>query len=140
LLDKYGESFFARLRPNIRPATGGVAGMQGLAAGEGSFIVPAIISTIENVKEKGAPLGVVGFDYTTGVDMQMMLSARGRAKHPAAARLFANYIMSPEGNKVMNDEPGGFAIYESSKLPKDYQQEKPGTAARRPAIVKILGF
>ena len=140
LLDKYGESFFARLRQNIRPISGGLAGMQGLAAGEGTFIVPAIISTVESVKEKGAPLSIFGFDYTTGVDMQLMLSARGKAKHPAAARLLANYVMSPEGNKVMNDEPGGLTVYESSKLPKEYQQEKPGTAARRPAMVKLLGF
>ena len=33
-----------------------------------------------------------------------------------------------------------FTVYESARLPKDSQQEKPGYAARRATIVKLLGF
>ena len=138
--DRYGDAFLTRIAANARPAAGGVAAAQSLAAGEGSFVIPVIVSTIESIKSKGGPLGIHLYDYTAGVDMQMMLTARGKAKRPNASRLFANYVMSPEGNKVMNDEPGGFSVYDSAKLPKEYQSEKPGTVARKAVLTKLLGF
>ena len=45
-----------------------------------------------------------------------------------------------EGNKVLNDEPGGFTMYETGRLPKQYVSPKPAMVARRPDIVKALGF
>ena len=141
LLDKYGEPFFSRLRAQgPRFVSQGVQAMQGLGAGEGDISLPQITSGVMAIKDKGAPVGAVTPPYTTGVEMQIILTARQKAKHPNAARLFANYVLSSEGNKVVNDEPEGITLYDTSKLPKEYQSPKPGTAGRKDQIVKLLGL
>jgi iron(III) transport system substrate-binding protein len=140
LYDRYGDSFFTLLRPNLRPVATGVQAAQGLGAGEGSFLVPAVIAQVQEPKSRGAPVDTVILPFTTGVEQHIVLTLRTKAKHPNAARLFANFVMSPEGNKLFNDDPGGFTIYEPNKLPKEYQSPKPGAAARREAITKLLGF
>lgn len=70
----------------------------------------------------------------------LFLTDRSRAKHPNAARLFANYVLSAEGNKVVNDDPGGVTLYDTSRLPKEYRSPMPGTASRKDQIVKLLGL
>ncbi|MBM3347908.1 MAG: hypothetical protein FJY55_15670 [Betaproteobacteria bacterium] len=67
-----------------------------------------------------------------------MLTARGKAMHPAAARLLANYVLSMEGNKVYNDEPGGVAMHDQSRLPREYQPPKAGIIARKDEIFRLL--
>ena len=62
-----------------------------------------------------------------------------------AARLLANYVMSREGNKVFNDDPGGVTIHDTSGLPKQYEAPKEGTGTqstsqRREQLTKLLGF
>jgi hypothetical protein len=52
----------------------------------------------------------------------------------------ANYLMTEEGNKVFNGDPGGFTVYDTSLMPKDYQPTKPENAARRQEFMKLLGF
>lgn len=140
LQDRYGESFLNQVRANIRPVASGVVAVQAVGAGEAALLIPGHVSLMMEVKSKGAPVDIVGFPYTTGVVTHMMMTARSKAKHPNAARLFVNYVMSPEGNAVLNDEPGGLTIYDTLKLPKEYQPEKPGVAARRDSITKLLGF
>jgi len=95
---------------------------------------------VQGIKEKGGPVEVVMPAYTTGVEMQVMLTARAKAKNPNAARLMANYVMSLDGNKVFNDDPGSLSIYDTRALPKDYQAPKPGAASRKDLILKLLGL
>ena len=141
LIDRYGEPYFAQLRAqNPRWYLGGPPQVQALAAGEGMIGMPVIIPQVQGVKDKGAPLAVVTPDYTAGVEMHVMLSARAKSKNPNAARLMANYVMSPEGNKVFNDDPGGMTIYDTSKLPREYQASNIKNEARRDQIIKLLGL
>lgn len=142
ILDRYGESFFARMRgQNMRViAGGGPVVVQALAAGEGSVAVPTIAAIVQGLKDRGGPVEVAMPAFTTGVEMQVALTARAKAKHPAAARLMANYVMSPEGNKVLNDDPGSFSIYDTRGLPADYQAPKPGAVARKDLIIKLFGL
>jgi iron(III) transport system substrate-binding protein len=114
--------------------------VQALGAGEGVVALPAVTASVGEIKSKGAPLGTVTPDFTTGVEMQIVLSSRTKTKHPAAARLFANYLMSPEGNKVFNDDPGGVTMYDTSGLPRQYESPKPNALARRELVIKLLGF
>lgn len=137
---KHGESFFDRLRPNIRRVSSGQQAVQGVGAGEASFIVPANVSQVLQIKDKRGPMDYVRLDYTTGVEQHLLLTARAKSKHPNAARLFANYLMSRDGNKVLNNDPGGFTMYEAGKLPKQYVSPTTAMVARRPEIVKALGF
>jgi iron(III) transport system substrate-binding protein len=140
LLDKYGESFFAQIRRNVRPVGVGSQAVQALGAGEASLLAPASSNQILGQREKGVPMGRVVLEYTTGVEQHVMLTARTKAKHPNAARLFGNYILSREGNTVLNGSPGAFTIYDVSQLPKQYQPPKAETDARREQILKLLGF
>jgi iron(III) transport system substrate-binding protein len=141
LLDRYGEPFFNELRAqNIRLAAQGSSAIQALGAGEGLVVGPTTSANVMTVKAKGAPVNMVAPDLTSGVELQVMLTARAKARHPNAARLFANYVLSREGNTVYNDEPAGVTMYDASGLPKDYQSPKPGTAARKGQIYKLLGL
>lgn len=141
LLDRYGEGYFNQLRAqNLRFAAAGAGAIQSLGAGEGLLVGPTTSANVMTVKAKGAPLDMVAPDLTSGVELQVMLTVRAKAKHPNAARLFANYVLSREGNTVYNNEPAGVTMYDASGLPKDYQSPKAGTAARKGQIHKLLGL
>lgn len=143
MMDKYGESFFAKLREqNMRMYASGVPATQALGAGEGSIQVPVVPPQFQGIKDKGAPLGIVVPETAVGVEQHVTLTVRSKSKYPNAARLFANYVMSQEGNKVFNDDPGQAPIYSlGTSLPKDYRSPVPGAAGvRKNEIVKALGL
>jgi iron(III) transport system substrate-binding protein len=140
-LDRYGEPFFAGLRAQgLRTHAGGPAAIQALAAGEGSVGLPNVGAAVEATREKGAPLGTVTPAYTTGVELQISLTTRSKAKHPNAGRLFAHYVMTVEGNKVFNSDPGSLSVFDTSALPREYESPKPGAIARKEVIYKLLGL
>ncbi len=140
-IDRYGEAFFNQLRTqNLRWYVGGPPQVQGLAAGEGAIGLPVIGPQVQAVKDKGAPLETVTPDLTSGVEMHVMITARAKSKSPNAARLMANYVMSVEGNKVFNGDPGGMSIYDTSRLPKEYQPANVKNEARKDQISKLLGL
>lgn len=64
----------------------------------------------------------------------VLLTARAKARNPNAAGCWP--IMTAEGNKVFDDDPGNATVYDSSKLPKQYVSPK---NRRRDQIVKVLG-
>lgn len=101
---------------------------------------PASMARGLEVKRKGGPVDAFVPDQTTGIEMQGILTARTKAKHPNAARLLLNYAMSPDGNNVFNNEPGGVTVYDASGLPKRYEQPKPSTISRKAEIFKLLGL
>lgn len=146
VLDRYGEQFFTQLRAlEPRRFASGVPAVQALGAGEGLIELPAVPAQVLATKSTGAPVDIFIPSLTTGLEMEVVLTARARAKRPAAARLLANYIMSQEGNKVFNDDPGGVTVYDTSGLPKEYEAPKEGTGAqatgaRREQIRQLLGF
>ena len=140
MYDRYGESFFAGLRAQTpRVYSSGTPASQALGAGEGMLQVPTVTSLIRNIKDKGAPVDTVMPAYTTGVEIQVALTARAKSRHPAAARLLTNFIMSPEGNRIFNDEPGSISIYDDGGLPREYVSPSVANQARAAQIRKLLG-
>ena len=141
LADAFGESFFARLRAqNIRWYADGVPAVQALAAGEGDIFFPGVRYLVQGMVDKGAPLDTAMLDPTSGVEMFAAVSARGKSRAPNAARLFAHFLLSPEGNKVFNQDPGNTSPYNRGELPKNYVSPKPETPARRAEIRQLLGL
>lgn len=141
LIDKYGEAFISSIRAqNPRMVSSGAVAQQSLSAGEGSLALPQVPSSVSNLRDKGAPVDQSIPDYTTGVEIQVTLTNRTKSRHPNAGRLFANYVMSLEGNKLVNADPGGVTIYAASGLPKEYQSPKAGTYARKDQIMKLFGL
>jgi len=137
---KYGESFLTKLR-DLQPRTypSGVPASNGLAAGEGAVHVPSVAYQIEGLKDKGAPLGIVIPEFTTGLEIAMALVHPRKAPHPNAGRLFANFVMSREGNAVFNGDPGSISVYDTSSLPKQYQAPNHDEVQRKDVYVRLLG-
>lgn len=141
LMDKYGESFLAKLREmNPRTYPSGVPAMNALGAGEGSLQVPSIAAAIQANKQQGAPVGIMIPSLTTGVEMEIVLVHRAKARHPNAARLFAHFVMTPEGNRIFNAEPGSISVFDTANMPKDYVSPKLHSPGRREQIARLLGF
>lgn len=139
--DTYGPSVLTQIRAlGPRFASAGAAGIQSLGAGEGAVMFPTTSANIMTVKAMGGPVDMVTPDKTTGVEMQVMLSHRSKARHPNAARLFAHYVMSVEGNKVFNDEPAGVTMHDPSGLPRQYEAPKAGAISRRAEVLGLLGL
>jgi iron(III) transport system substrate-binding protein len=142
LLDTYGESFFTRLRSmNSRFTSGGIPASQALAAGEGSFTLPATAATFAAMKAKGVPVSTSQPQKTNGAEYHVILTNRARARNPNAARLFVNYVMTREGNTVLSKDSGGISIYDTAGLPKQYETGKKGGFPddRRPRIRELIG-
>ncbi len=141
ILDKYGEGYFARLRElNPRQYPSGVPSTNSLGAGEGILQMPSVAAQISATKDKGAPIAHFIPAYTSGVEMHVVLTHRTKAKRPAAARLFAHFVMTPEGSKIFNSEPGSFSPFDTASMPKDYVSPKNDALARTDQIAKLLGF
>lgn len=141
VLNKFGESYLRQLNAQVaRRFESGNPTVQALAAGEGMIMMPVTRPSADDLSAKGAPIAVVVPATVTGVEIQVMLTARAKSKRPNAARLMANYIMSPEGNKVFNADPGGFPIYDLSGLPKDYEPPTSEVGSHRQRILSLLGF
>ncbi len=141
LMDRYGADYIAAIGALApRKVEGGVASIQALAAGEAAVTLPNLIPVMLPLVQKGAPLKALPVDYTTSSDQHLILTAPNRARHPNAARLFANWIMSPEGNKVFNDDPEGFTVHETGRLPRDYVSPTADAVDARERIGKMLGF
>ena len=138
--DKYGEDFFTKLRAQSpRMYASQVPMLQALGAGEGAIGLPTNETAAQLLVSKGSPIGTIAPPVTTGVEMQITLTARAKAKHPNAARLYANFVLSPEGNKIYNSDPGSYSVYDSASIPKGYESPKPGVGARAPLVNRILG-
>lgn len=140
ILDKHGEDFFTKLRAmGPRYYSNAIPAANGLAAGEGLVQLPAVGPAMQSLKGKGAPVDVSTPEHTTGVEMQIVLTHRSKARRPNAARLFANYVMTPEGSKVFNADPGAVSVFDTTRLPKQYEPTKPATITRKDLIVKLVG-
>ena len=141
LIDTYGEKFFAPFRAqNARVYSSGVPAVQALGAGEGMIEVPGVPALYAGIAAKGAPIKMVETDLATGVEMSVLITARGKAKNPNAARLLANFSMTTEGNAIFNSSPGDVGIYDTVKLPKQYQPTKPNIVKRRQEVLDALGI
>lgn len=140
IIKHYGKDFLTRLRAQ-RPklAAGSAPASQQLAAGEGAVVMPGVQSIIESLKKKGAPVDYVQPAASTGPEIVPGLAAK--AQHPKAARLFVHYLMSAEGNKVLNGvEPGSASPRDAASVPANYtfNRELTGTSAEE--IQKLLGL
>lgn len=82
---------------------------------------------------------MIANDHWRAADFRV-LTERSKARHPNAGRLLANYIMSAEGNKVFNVDPGLISVYDTSRLPRQYELPKPTTEADAARIALLFGF
>ncbi len=100
---KYGTSFYEKLAAQEPRVLATVAPMvQSVASGEAALAFIGFPQDVANLKLTAptAPVDFAYLDATTNALTHVAVMAKG--KHPNAARLFAQWIMSAEGQAVHN--------------------------------------
>lgn len=142
MLEKaHGEAFLKAIRQqDLRLAASLAPAVQAVAAGEGDIVLPTYAAIVLPFKAKGAPIDLVPITgATTGNEPQIIMTKLDKAPHPNAARLFASYLLSKEGNTIFNAEPGQAGPYSMNELPAGYQPPDPvDNPEKRAAIIGTL--
>ena len=97
-----GREFFrklAALKPEMRK--GHILVAQLVAAGELSVCLTIYSGNADSIKAKGGPIDWVAVEPLVGRPQAIALAKN--APHPHAALLFADFVLSPEGQKLLGD-------------------------------------
>lgn len=98
---------FSQLRPQIYPNSAPLTA--GLSSGEIAWSPYSLVSTIRPLQDNGAPIDwVVPEGGTWALERHAMIHME--APNPNAARLFVDYMMSQEGQSVINSNQRGFSF------------------------------
>lgn len=100
--EEKGKKYMAALgKQNIQAREGNTLTGQLLVAGEFPLVISQYPTSVEELKKVGAPIDWVAlqphFVYT------IVLSLTARNSHPAAGRLFIDFVLSKEGQMVMRN-------------------------------------
>ena len=136
MIDQYGEDTVqaiadnaVRLYPSVVPMT------ESLAAGEGSVTGPNVGLVVAGAAANGAPVEFAVPEVTTGPVIVIAISAD--AQSPNAARLFAHFVLSDEGQEIYSGDPGSFP---ASDLPDGFTiVDRDEALANRDLIFGIFG-
>jgi iron(III) transport system substrate-binding protein len=104
------------LKPKVYAS--GVPAAAAVASGEVAFSIMGLESHITDPADKGAPIKFVTPGATTGAEVAVALPAK--SKHPNAAKLFAQWIVSQEGSETLSDAASAVSPYDTTKLPAQY--------------------
>jgi iron(III) transport system substrate-binding protein len=111
---------------------------QALASGEAAIAVPGVPSIAAQLIASGAPIGTVIPPTTTGPEAVIGLTTG--AKHPNAAKLFAYFLLTPQGQALLNADPGSVSIWDLKNAPKGYVHVDGNVSAKlAPQIYKAFG-
>ena len=103
---KFGDDFLRQLGSHAAFSPSAVPGLQQLAAGAVALYGPATYLNALDIIERGAPVVNLLIDpIVVSVPWAALVA---KAPHPNAARLLLNYIMSPEGQALYNEN--GFSL------------------------------
>ncbi len=89
----------AALKPDMRVGHALLAEL--IAAGEVPLGLTVYSGNADSLKKKGAPIDAVPVEPIVGRPQALAVAAR--APHPHAALLFADFVLSPDGQKLLND-------------------------------------
>ncbi|MEW2355799.1 extracellular solute-binding protein [Spirillospora sp. NPDC029432] len=107
----YGAEFLGRLRAQLGPAQGGFQPMQAaVGAGEGAAAIQSLEFVVSDMKKEGAPVEFVPVSHVQWAVHGFGVS--DRASHPAAARLLAQFLLTPEGAKSVSSSVGEYGPYD----------------------------
>ena len=101
LLKLKGRAFMEKLaaqKPQVQP--GNVLVLQLLAAGEFPLAAGVYEYSVEDMKQKGAPVDWIGIEPV--VTYTVAVSLPSQPPHPYAAKLFIEWLLSKEGQEVVN--------------------------------------
>lgn len=142
-LDKtYGDDFIralAAMKPNFQSGAGPQS--QLVASGEAAIALGILQSVSGPLKASGAPVDSIDLDPEPGVEYY---TAAMKGPHPNAGRLLVNYMLTAEGQKVINGNQLGSSplpdVPTTTTLPKGYvQTDESITQAEIDRVGKLLG-
>jgi iron(III) transport system substrate-binding protein len=116
------------------------AAAEALAAGEGMLTGPTTLSSLQAVMDAGAPVDYVVPDVTVGIQIEAGLTAH--APNPNAAKLFLDFLLSPEGNGSLVPEGRPDIWVRNPDLDSEYLAglaAAPDAADRKAEILAALG-
>lgn len=131
LAEEHGLEYLEQLRAQTDGslAPGTVPAAQAIGAGEYAIGVPNTPAAIIPLQAEGAPIEVRVPDLTTGAEVVIGLAAG--AEHPAAAQLFAHFLLTEAGNAILNEGDGPVGPYDSAELPSRYTRVQRAEALER---------
>lgn len=122
-----------RLYNSVVPMT------EALAAGEGAATGPNVGQVVAGAAASGAPVEFGLPDLTTGPEIVMALSTD--AQSPNAARLFAHFVLSEEGQAILNAAPGNISAYNYDEMPPEYVRiDRDAALENEQAILDAFGL
>jgi iron(III) transport system substrate-binding protein len=124
----------AKQRPS--PREGHELLAQLVAAGEGLLDVNIPIASVERMKEKGAPIGWTAVGAAPAIMVGIGLSSQ--APHPNAAKLYMDFVLSREGQKLMRTPGRLVARADMAREQADLIKEVK-MAPVNPALAEKLG-
>lgn len=111
----------------------------GVSAGEVAAGLMVVAANVAGPKEEGAPVGIYIPDFTTGAEAPIGLSTD--APHPATARLFLDWLLSPAGNAALAVTETEFGVYPDDPDRVDNYVSGPlFTDEEKAEIITLLGF
>ena len=139
LLTKYGATSVGAIGKNISLTFAQVpAELQALTSGEGEIALYSTEGLTGPIAAKGAPVKFAQFDFTTGVNFAVGLTAHG--PHPNAGKLFATWLLSASGQQAINTLGKTSTPLVSSSLPSQYiSPQLTISPARKTEIDNALG-
>ena len=140
--EELGPDYVRRLgAQNLEYVDSLVPGAQQLAAGSASVLIPGLLSVTNPLKEEGAPVDLVIPSPTIGVEQ--FAAVMTNAPHPNAGRLLLDFLMSEEGQQVLNRGTGASPLGPlpgTIELPADYRNpDIRGAQERHQHLLDLLG-
>ncbi len=143
LYEEFGPEFLEKLAAqDLQVVDSPVSASQNLAAGSGMVLFSNLRAVVDPLIEKGAPVELVFPSPTTGVEQ--FTAVMERAPHPNAARLLMDFLISEEGQKIMNAKTGSSPrgnLEGTLPLPEGYVQTNFERAdERQDELLELLGL
>jgi len=124
----------AKQQPSLREGHELLA--QLVAAGEGALDINIPAASAERNKEKGAPIDWTGMEVAPAVMVGIGLSAQ--APHPNAAKLYIEFVLSREGQKLMQT-PGRLIARSDLAVEQSAMFKEIKMVPVNPALAEKLG-
>jgi iron(III) transport system substrate-binding protein len=138
--ETYGDAFLRTLGQNGQPAPSAVPGLQRIAAGAQAIYAPGIHQVVVGLVAKNAPIGESFPQPTISSDTSLCIMAK--APHPAIARLLSAFILSVEGQAILNKD--GFSpirgVPGTLPLPRMATPDFRTIKDKIPGLVSLLGL
>ncbi|MEV8516931.1 extracellular solute-binding protein [Dactylosporangium sp. NPDC051484] len=128
LLDKYGKDYLKDFAAQkVKWWDSGNPLAEAVAAGEIPIAVFTYMHKSSLLKKSGAPVNWVELKNTAAYENFVWATAAGRAPHPNAARVFLDWLLSPEGQLSYLGGEGGTSVLDlEGTIPRPENVVVPG--------------